>query len=49
MWISEYDIRVFYRQAKDREKQIKILADLNACPVDTIKKIIEIEKIGNTK
>ena len=45
--MSEYDIRVFYRQAKDREKEIKILAQLNGCPEDTIEKIIETER-GNS-
>ena len=47
--MSEYDIRVFYRQAKDREKEIKILAQLNGCPEDTIEKIIEPEKSNKNK
>ena len=44
MWMSDGEIRVFYRQAKSPEKEIKILAELNACPVNKIKKIIFKEK-----
>lgn len=36
MFMSEDEIRRSYREAKDPEKQIKILADMNCCTVQDI-------------
>ena len=40
MQMTENEIRRRYREAKHPQSQIRILAELNACSVDTIKQII---------
>lgn len=44
MEMTADEIKRNYRQAKDPEKQIGILADLNNCSVDEIKDILGINK-----
>ena len=39
--MSNEEIYSSYMQAKDRIKQVKILAELNACPIDTIVEILK--------
>ena len=43
MQMTVEEIQRNYRLAKDKKKQIEILADLNLCEQDEIKKIIGIE------
>lgn len=38
--MTYYEIAASYRQAKDREEQISILADLNDCDRQTIREIL---------
>ena len=38
--LSESQMITLYRDAKDKEKQITILAELNACGTDTITDIL---------
>ena len=38
--MTDVEIQTFYRDARDKKKQIKILAELNACSTDRIKKIL---------
>ena len=40
MQMTDSEILASYRQAKDKAAQVKILAELNACPVQTIKDIL---------
>lgn len=40
MWMSAGEIRQSYRLAKDQRKQVNILAELNAVPTSTIKRIL---------
>ena len=42
MFMSEDEIRRSYREAKDPEKQIKILADMNCCTAFQIKQVLGI-------
>ena len=39
-WMSDKDIADMYNGAVDREKQIKVLAELNACSQDDIKAVL---------
>jgi hypothetical protein len=39
------DIVKSYKEAKEKKKQIEILAQLNACPVTTIKEILVSEGV----
>jgi len=39
--MSDSEIIVSYRQARDREGQIKILAELNACRESDIRQVID--------
>lgn len=39
-WMSEADICEMYKSAKDQRAQINILAQLNACRSETIRKIL---------
>ena len=41
MWMSEGDIAGKYREAKNKKVVIKILAEVNQCEEDEIKKIVE--------
>ena len=41
MWMSEGDIAGKYREAKNKKVVIKILAEVNQCTEDEIKKIVE--------
>ena len=45
MDMSNDEIVVRYRQAKEKGKQIKILADLNACSIEDILKVL-VEPAG---
>ena len=47
MYFTPSEIRKMYREAKNKRKQIEILADLNDCSVDEIKKILEEKKEAN--
>ena len=49
MQMTEGEIRASYRQAKDKKKQIGILADLNSCPKEEIKRILEGGTMENPK
>lgn len=40
MQMTDSEILASYREAKDKGAQVKILAELNACPVQTIKDIL---------
>ncbi len=44
MQMSENEIRRSYRESKSKRKQITILAELNCCTTDEIKKIIAGDK-----
>jgi len=39
--MTPYEIRQNYRQAKSKKKQIRILAELNVCTKDEIKRILK--------
>ena len=39
--MSDGEIAGYYRESKDKEKAISILADMNECKKDTVKRIIE--------
>ena len=40
MIMTEFEIKRAYREAKNRKKQIRILADLNGCSAGRIKNIV---------
>lgn len=40
MWMTDSQIFVLYRDARFRDKQIKILAQLNDCPTEVIRTIL---------
>lgn len=40
LWMTEGEIRSAYRQAADRKKQVKILAELNAVEPEVIRGIV---------
>ena len=40
MWMTDSQIYVLYRDSRSRGKEIKILAELNDCSVDTIRLIL---------
>ena len=42
MLYSDYEITREYRNAKDKKEQLKILAQLNACPIDHIIKVLTL-------
>lgn len=44
MTMTDDEIIVRHRQAKDKKEQIKILAELNDCSVEEIKEIISAKK-----
>lgn len=44
--MSDEEIRREYRLAKDQKKQLKILADENACSVSTIRSIVSADQLG---
>ena len=44
MQMTEEEIRRSYKQAKHPQSQIRILAELNDCSVDTIKAILNPEE-----
>lgn len=47
MQMSDNDIQISYRAAKEPEKQIKILAELNACPEHKIRSILGLPPVEN--
>lgn len=44
MQMTIWEIQNSYRTAKNKEKQIGILAELNDCSIKDIKKILDIDK-----
>lgn len=52
--MTENEIRVMYRDAKNKNKQIQILADMNGCGISDIRKVLglsvknENKKASNT-
>ena len=49
MQMSEKDIVRSYTNAKDKRSQVGVLAELNACPKDTIREILERNGISAPK
>ena len=45
--MTNEEITVRYRQAKDKGKQVKILAELNNCPVERIIGILTANGVDN--
>jgi uncharacterized protein YerC len=40
MWMTEFEIKRSYREAKNRRNQIVILSELNNCTVEAIRAIV---------
>lgn len=45
--MTPYEIRQNYKEAKSKKKQIKILADLNVCTKEEIKRILGVGEKKN--